>query len=263
MDTTTEILTLHSVGEKDGKPFSPVSLPFSVLEATVDNLKSFVIGGKGTKEERDAIFENMIVSQRDGSWTFGVLVASSLLASAPIQSLRTDLAAISERRFDAISDASRARAFRKLQSGLSGHGLTHLGVKSDVLHIDETDILPREGDPVGRTETWLDARRYFTASPKLSVQLELDGGKTVKADAGVDGFDAIGANVPEGTVQVLVAYQFNPETGERRNERILEVVRRSTVFDEKAFDEMSSRPNGWSSVPDAVAEIRKMRDGDA
>ena len=113
-----------------------------------------------------------------------------------------------------------------------------------------TDILPREGDPVGRTETWLDARRYFTASPKLSVQLELDGGKTVKADAGVDGFDAIGANVPEGTVQVLVAYQFNPETGERRN-------------DEKAFDEMSSRPSGWSSVPDPVAEIRKMRDGDA
>ena len=258
-----EILTLHSVGEKGGQPFSRDALPYSVLEATVENLKSFVVGGKGTKEERDGILADMVVSQRDGSWTLGVVLAVSWLSSVPIQSLRADLAAISERRFDAISDASRARAFRKLRTEMSGHGVTSLGVKSDILQIEETDILPREGDPVGRTETWLDARRYFTASPKLSVQLELDGGKTVRADSGVDGFEAIGANVPAGTVQVLVAYQFNPETGERRNERILEVSRRSAVFDEKAFDEMSSRPNGWSGVPDPVAEIRKMRDGDA
>jgi len=30
-------------------------------------------------------------------------------------------------------------------------------------------------------------------------------------------------------------------------------------FDEKAFDEMASIPNGWSKVADPVAEIRRMR----
>lgn len=34
-------------------------------------------------------------------------------------------------------------------------------------------------------------------------------------------------------------------------------------FDEAAFDEAVSKPNGWSDVDDPVAEIRRMRDGDA
>ena len=33
-------------------------------------------------------------------------------------------------------------------------------------------------------------------------------------------------------------------------------------FDEAAFDEAVSKPNGWSGVADPVAEIRRMRDGD-
>ena len=33
-------------------------------------------------------------------------------------------------------------------------------------------------------------------------------------------------------------------------------------FDEAAFDKAVAKPNGWSSVADPVAEIRKMRDGD-
>lgn len=263
MADTLEILTLHSTGERDGKPFSPSSLPYYVLQSFVDNLKGFVIGGKGTKEERDGILREMEISQRDGSWTLVVLLAASWLSSAPIQSLKSDLSAISERRFDDISDTNRARAFRKLQSEMRGSGLTHLGVKSDALHMAETDILPQPNDPAPAPEVWLDAQQYFTASPKLNIQLELDGGKTVKADSTVDGFDTIGANVPDGNVQVLVAFQFNPETGERRNERILEVIRRSAVFDEKAFDEMASKPNGWSNIANPVEEIRNMRDGHA
>ena len=263
MNTAMEILTLHSVGEKDGKLFSPTLLPYSVLRSFVDNLKSFVIGGKGTKEEREQILADMDVSQREGSWTLVVLLASSWLNSAPIQSLKSDLSAIAERRFDAISDTSRAKALRALQNGMRESGLTHLGVSSKALHIVETDILPRPDDPASAPDVWLDAQRYFSASPRLNVQLELDGGKTVKADAGVDGYEAIGANVPDGAVQVLVAFQFNPKTGERRNERILEVVRHSRVFDEKAFDEMAAKSNGWSAVADPVAEIRRMREGNA
>ena len=34
-------------------------------------------------------------------------------------------------------------------------------------------------------------------------------------------------------------------------------------FDEAAFDEAVSKPNGWSDVADPVAEIRRMRDGGA
>lgn len=256
-----EILTLHSVGERDGQAFSPLALPYSVFIALADSLKGFVVGGKGTKEERDEILDTMVISQREGSWTLGVVVAATLLSSAPIQSLRADLTAISQHRFDAISDSSRAKALRNLQHGMRENGLTHLGVKSDILEIAETNILPEEGEAEVEPEVWVQAQRYFPANPKLNVQLELEGGKTVKADAGVNGFDAIGANVPAGHVQVLLDFQYNPATGERRNERILKVVRHSADFDEKAFDEMASRPNGWSSVADPVAEIRRMRDG--
>lgn len=34
------------------------------------------------------------------------------------------------------------------------------------------------------------------------------------------------------------------------------------AFDEAAFDAATSKPNGWSEVPDPVAEVRRMR-GDA
>jgi hypothetical protein len=38
---------------------------------------------------------------------------------------------------------------------------------------------------------------------------------------------------------------------------------KSQKFDEAAFDAATSKPNGWSDVADPVAEIRRMRDGDA
>ena len=263
MDGIVEILTMHSMGERDGRQFSPATLPYSVLALFVDNLKNFVVGGHGTGDEREKILADMEVSQRTGSWTVGVLLSSTWLSSAPIQSLKADLKAISARRFDAIADASRARAFRALRAGMAGRGISHFGILSKVLNISETDILPHSGEEESPTEIWLDAERYFPASPKINVQLELDGWKTVRADPSVAGFGDIGASVPEGTLLVRIAYQFNPKTNERRNERIVEVVRRSRVFDEEAFDDMASKPNGWSSVADPVAEIRRMRDGDA
>jgi len=33
----------------------------------------------------------------------------------------------------------------------------------------------------------------------------------------------------------------------------------SDKFDEAAFDEATSKPNGWNEVPDPVAEVRQMR----
>lgn len=50
-----------------------------------------------------------------------------------------------------------------------------------------------------------------------------------------------------------------------RNRQIFELARVALdgpvprAFDEAAFDEAASRPNGWSEVPDPVAEVRRMR----
>lgn len=261
MKDMVEILTMHSVGEKDGKTFSPATLPYPVLCLFVENIKSFVIGGHGSKEERDRIFSDMEVAQRTGSWTVGVLVPSILLATAPLRSFRADLTAISARRFADISDASRAKAFSELRSGLGSTGVTHLDIRSDIFDIAATDVSPRDDDPAPIPEIWLDAEQYVLASPTLNVQLDLEGGRSVKADATVAGFADIGASVPEGRLVVRVAYQFNPRTNARRNERVIEVVRRPAIFDEKAFDEMAAMPNGWSGIADPVAEIRMIRDG--
>ena len=263
MNDLVEILTLHSVGARNGVPFSPRSVPLPIFEAFAEELKAFVIGGKGSKEERANLEQALEVSQEDGSWIVGIWVVAALLSSAPIKSLQADLQLIQERRFDEIADASRARAFRKIRSTMVQQGVTRLEVQSERLNITATNILPMPGDPMPAQETWVKTERFFVANPKVQVQLELEGGKTVKTDDSVQGFGTLRATVPEGPVYVRVAFQLNPETGERKDERVLEIVRKRTVFDEAAFDAMASKPNGWHDVADPVTEIRKMRDGNA
>lgn len=262
-----EVFALHSVGERNGIPFSPSSIPLSTLETIVNDVPNFVLGDSVAGTKKSEIRDSMNVAFSDGSLTVGVALPAALATILGASGFSSDLAAFAAGRPGEVKDQVRMDAARSLKTNLLREGARSIGFSSHSAGIAEFDIVERDVAVPPDVTPWIDSDSYVMAvvtdlggKSKVNVHLEIEGRGTVVAESIRQYLSDLTENLLYKKVMAHVAYKVNTLTGEWRNPRLvaLENPARRT-FDATAFEQAIGKKNGWHDVADPIAEIRKLR----
>jgi len=267
---TVEILSIHSRGTKDGVEFSPSSMPLSALEAVITTIPKIVMGASIQSSRRSEIREAMRISIEDGSINIGVVLSVAAAAMLNGTTFAEDMASLSVGRIADIKDGVRKDAVGALKSELVREGASSIGVSSQYANVNEFDMMQELGDAPLEESALVDSDSYVMAlitdlggKSKANVHLEIPGRGTIVAESVRQYLSELTENLLYKEVLAHVAYKVDVATGEWSKPRLISLdASKPRSFDVRMFEAAISKPTGWNSVVDPVAEIRRLRGAD-
>ena len=265
MGRAPQILEFRVTGEANGKPLAPGTISMGMFRDLVADAMDFVLGGGGSKEERDQFLREVHFSVEQGSFMPRFVIPALLAASAVTTELNADLEKISQgsldiapKRVDVLS-----RVKRKIQQdellALTIGGTWPDGRPLAIAIGRETDLTQHRPALVD-VEEYVSARVVDMGGMTPNVHLVFDDGSRVTASASMEFLKELEKNYLYKEVVAHIIYRHNPRTKQNSDHRVLDIGEQAASLDMEAFERaIEEGTKLWADVPDHVAWVREMR----
>lgn len=230
----------------DGKSISPGRISIGLLAGFMENFRNLV---------QDDASEASI---EEGS--FKIVALLPLLIW---NSLQNDLEYIGQGRYESVSSPKRVQAVKNFQKQ-AGKYLVEFDFamheNTPLLTISKEKPLPPERQTWFPMSATLEGEIIELGGKAPNLHIEMDGEK-IKVDVTKQQVQEIKENLVYQTRRLGVSYRWNPQTDEKKDFVLQEIIERPKLDQKKLQKLIEQGTKDWADVPDATAWVEEMRGG--